>query len=295
MNNSVKACSISMRLQGLIALLRIKQWVKNVFVLAPLLFAGEFLNPQSVANAILTMLFFSLASSATYIINDIHDIEQDRKHPKKSKTRPLASGVVSVRSALTLLIIVLLTILVCAGLMMPNVLQIIIFYLLLNLSYTFFLKYQPVLDIFSIAISFVLRVYAGAIALAVPVSDWMFITTLCLALYLAALKRRQELSLSGTEGRAVLQKYSVFLVNRYAEMSATGALLFYAMYVMTAKPQLISSIPVVLFGLFRYWYIADTLDGGESPTDALLSDLPLLLTIITWVLVCGWVLWPVQG
>jgi len=295
MNNSVKACSISARLQGLIALLRIKQWVKNVFVLAPLLFAGEFLNPQSVANAILTMLFFSLASSATYIINDIHDIEQDRKHPRKSKTRPLASGVVSVRSALMLLIIVLLTILVCAGLMIPNVLQIIIFYLLLNLSYTFYLKHQPVLDIFCIAISFVLRVYAGAVALAVPVSDWMFITTLCLALYLAALKRRQELSLSGTEGRAVLQKYSVFLVNRYAEMSATGALLFYAMYVMTAKSQLIGSIPVVLFGLFRYWYIADTLDGGESPTDALLSDWPLLLTIITWVLVCGWVLWPVQG
>jgi decaprenyl-phosphate phosphoribosyltransferase len=295
MNDSVKACSISARLQGLIALLRVKQWVKNVFVLAPLLFAGEFLNTQSVANALLTMLFFSLASSATYIINDIHDIEHDRKHPKKSKIRPLASGVVSIRSALILLIIVLLTILVCAGLMMPNVLQIIIFYLLLNLSYTFFLKYQPVLDIFSIAISFVLRVYAGAVALAVPVSDWMFITTLCLALYLASLKRRQELSLSGTEGRAVLQKYSVFLVNRYAEMSATGALLFYALYVITAKPQLVGSIPVVLFGLFRYWYIADTLDGGESPTDALLSDWPLLLTIGTWVLVCGWALWPAQG
>jgi decaprenyl-phosphate phosphoribosyltransferase len=295
MNDSVKDYQISTRLQGLIALLRIKQWVKNVFVLAPLLFTGEFLNIQSVTNALLTMLFFSLASSATYIINDIHDIEHDRKHPKKSKTRPLASGVVSVRSALMLLIIVLLTILVCAGLMMPNVLQIIIFYLLLNLSYTFLLKHQPVLDIFSIAISFVLRVYAGAVALAVPVSDWMFITTLCLALYLASLKRRQELSLSGTEGRAVLQKYSVFLVNRYAEMSATGALLFYSLYVMTAKPQLVGSIPVVLFGLFRYWYIADTLDGGESPTDALLSDWPLLLTIMTWVLVCGWALWPAQG
>jgi decaprenyl-phosphate phosphoribosyltransferase len=295
MNDSVETRSRSVRLQGLIALLRIKQWVKNVFVLAPLLFTGEFLNVQSVANALLTALFFSLASSATYIINDIHDIEHDRKHPKKSKSRPLASGAVSVRSALMLLIILLLTILVCAGLVMPNVLQIIIFYLLLNLSYTFYLKYQPVLDIFSIAISFVLRVYAGAVALAVPVSDWMFITTLCLALYLASLKRRQELSLSGTEGRAVLQKYSVFLVNRYAEMSATGALLFYALYVMTAKPQLVISIPVVLFGLFRYWYIADTLDGGESPTDALLSDWPLLLTIGTWVLVCGWALWPAQG
>jgi 4-hydroxybenzoate polyprenyltransferase len=295
MNDSVKDCLIATRLQGLVALLRIKQWVKNVFVLAPLLFTGEFLNSQSVSNALLTALFFSLASSAIYIINDIHDIEHDRKHPTKSKKRPLASGVVSIRSALILLIVVLLIVLVCAGLVMPNVLQIIVFYLLLNLSYTFFLKHQPVLDIFSIAISFVLRVYAGAVALAVPVSDWMFITTLCLALYLASIKRRQELSLSGTEGRAVLQKYSVFLVNRYAEMSATGALVFYALYVMTAKPQLIGSIPVVLFGLFRYWYIADSLDGGESPTDALLSDWQLLLTTIIWVLLCGWVLWPVQG
>ncbi|MGZ8174565.1 MULTISPECIES: decaprenyl-phosphate phosphoribosyltransferase [Methylobacter] len=295
MNDSVKDCLISTRLQGLIALLRIKQWVKNVFVLAPLLFTGEFLNIQSVTNALLTALFFSLASSATYIINDIHDIEHDRKHPTKSKKRPLAVGVVSIRSALILLIVVLLIVLGCAGLMMPNVLQIIVFYLLLNLGYTFFLKHQPVLDIFSIAISFVLRVYAGAVALVVPVSDWMFITTLCLALYLASIKRRQELSLNGTEGRAVLQKYSIFLVNRYAEMSATGALVFYALYVMTAKPQLIGSIPVVLFGLFRYWYIADTLDGGESPTEALLSDWPLLFTIIIWVLVCGWVLWPVQG
>jgi len=295
MNDSVKNCLISTRLQGLIALLRIKQWVKNVFVLAPLLFTGEFLNIQSVTNALLTALFFSLASSATFIINDIHDIEHDRKHPTKSKKRPLAVGIVSIRSALILLIVVLLIVLGCAGLMMPNVLQIIVFYLLLNLGYTFFLKHQPVLDIFSIAISFVLRVYAGAVALAVPVSDWMFITTLCLALYLASIKRRQELSLNGTEGRAVLQKYSIFLINRYAEMSATGALVFYALYVMTAKPQLIGSIPVVLFGLFRYWYIADTLDGGESPTEALLSDWQLLFAIIIWVLVCGWVLWPVQG
>jgi 4-hydroxybenzoate polyprenyltransferase len=294
MNDSVKGCQISTPLQGLIALLRIKQWMKNVFVLAPLLFTGEFLNVQSIINALLAALFFSLASSAVYIINDIHDIEHDRKHPKKSKSRPLASGVVSIRSALIVLMVVLLILFVCASLVMPNVLQVIVFYLLLNLSYTFFLKHQPVLDIFSIAISFVLRVYAGAVALAVPVSDWMFITTLCLALYLASIKRRQELSLNGTEGRAVLQKYSIFLVNRYAETSATGALVFYSLYVMTTKPQLIISIPVVLFGLFRYWYIADTLDGGESPTEALLSDWPLLFAIIIWVLVCGWALWPVQ-
>jgi hypothetical protein len=132
-------------------------------------------------------------------------------------------------------------------------------------------------------------------ALDVPVSSWMFITTLCLALYLAAVKRRQELSQSGTEGRKVLEKYSVSLVDRYAEMSATGALLFYSMFVMSAQPELVITVPLVLFGLFRYWFVVEALDGGESPTDALLADWQLLLTVVLWVAACGWALWPVQG
>jgi 4-hydroxybenzoate polyprenyltransferase len=157
------------------------------------------------------------------------------------------------------------------------------------------LKRQPVLDIFTIAIGFVLRVYAGAMALSVPVSSWMFITTLCLALYLAAVKRRQELSQSGTDGRQVLEKYTVALVDRYAEMSATGALLFYSMFVMSTRPELVVTVPFVLFGMFRYWYVVEALDGGESPTDALLSDWPLLLTVVSWVGVCVWALWPTVG
>ena len=165
-------------------------------------------------------------------------------------------------------------------------------YLALNLAYTFVLKHQPVIDIFSIAIGFVLRVFAGAVALDVPVSGWMFVTTLCLALYLAAVKRGQELSQSGTEGRQVLKKYSKPLVDRYAEMSATCALVFYSMFVMSSRPQLVITVPVVLFGLFRYWYVVDVLDGGESPTDALFSDWPLLLTVVGWIGACLWALWP---
>jgi decaprenyl-phosphate phosphoribosyltransferase len=277
---------------GVIKLMRPKQWVKNGFVLAPLMFSGEFLNWSSIIHALMAVLLFCVASSATYVINDIHDIDRDRRHPKKSKSRPLAAGNVSVPVALALLA-VLYAVLVLGWFVAPRVVMVIAAYLLLNLAYTFVLKHQPVIDIFSIAIGFVLRVYAGAIALGVPVSSWMFITTLCLALYLAAVKRRQELSQSGSEGRKVLEKYSVSLVDRYAEISATGALMFYSMFVMSAKPELVITVPLVLFGLFRYWFVVEALDGGESPTDALLADWQLLSSIVLWVIACGWALWPV--
>ena len=281
-------------IRGLIALMRPKQWVKNGFVLAPLVFSGEFLDPTAIRHALLAMLLFCMASSAIYVVNDIHDIERDRQHPKKSRTRPLAAGIVSIPEALALLG-TLLAILAGGWFFAANVLHVITAYVILNLAYTFALKHQPVVDIFSIAIGFVLRVYAGAIALTAPISAWMFITTLCLALYLAAIKRRQELGQSGTAGRKVLGKYSMSLVDRYAEMSATGALVFYSMFVMSAKPQLAITVPLVLFGLFRYWYVVEELDGGESPTDALLADWQLLLAVILWIAACVWALWPAQG
>lgn len=294
MHDTVMARSPLAQMLGLIKLMRPKQWVKNGFVLAPLVFSGEFLDAGAVSHALLAVLLFCVASSATYIINDMHDIERDRRHPKKSKTRPLAAGIVSVPAALILLA-VLYAVLLWGWFVAPKVVMVIAAYLVLNLAYTFVLKHQPVVDIFTIAIGFVLRVYAGAMSLDVPVSSWMFITTLCLALYLAAVKRRQELSQSGSEGRKVLERYSVSLVDRYAEMSATGALLFYSMFVMSAKPELVITVPLVLFGLFRYWFVVEALDGGESPTDALLADWQLLLTVVLWVAACGWALWPVQG
>jgi len=279
---------------AILALMRPKQWVKNGFVLAPLLFTGQFVSMPTTGKALFAAFLFSLASSATYIVNDIHDLEHDRRHPKKSQKRPLAAGLISIPVALILLG-VLYAILLSGSFVVPRVMGVIFGYLLLNLAYTFVLKHQPVVDIFTIAIGFVLRVVAGAVALDLPLSGWMLVTTLCLALYLAAVKRRQELNQSGTEGRKVLEKYSVALVDRYAEMSATGALVFYSMFVMSARPELVITVPLVLFGIFRYWYVVETLDGGESPTDALLADWQLLLTVVLWVAVCGWALWPVQG
>lgn len=279
------------RLLGLLRLMRPRQWVKNSFVLAPLVFAGAFVDRYAVQQALLAMVLFCVASSAVYIVNDIKDIERDRRHPKKSRTRPLAAGVVSIPAALGLLA-TLYCLLIWGWFVQPAVVLVISGYVALNLAYSFVLKNQPVLDIFTVAFGFVLRVYAGAQSLAVPVSSWMFVTTLCLALYLAAIKRRQELGQRGSEGRDVLERYTVALVDRYAEMAATGALVFYSMFVMSAQPDLVITVPVVLFGLFRYWYVVEKLEGGESPTDALLSDGPLLATVAVWVGACMWVLWP---
>jgi decaprenyl-phosphate phosphoribosyltransferase len=276
---------------ALIKTLRTKQWVKNTFVFAPNIFAGKFLAIHAIGQSLLAMFLFCIASSAAYIVNDIHDIENDKKHSHKSKIRPLAAGKLKVAQAIYLLIALYL-ILAIGFLLQFNVMLVISAYLILNFAYTFFLKQQPVVDIFCIALGFVLRVLAGAVALQVALSSWMFVTTLCLALYLAAIKRRQELLQNGISGRKVLDKYSVALVNRYAEISASGALVFYSLYVMSTHEQLVITIPFVLYGLFRYWFVVECLDGKESPTDALLADWHLLATVFIWSALCLWVLWP---
>ncbi|AXN31880.1 decaprenyl-phosphate phosphoribosyltransferase [Vibrio coralliilyticus] len=275
---------------SLIRLLRPRQWIKNTFVLAPLVFAGGINNIELVSNSLYATFLFCIASSATYILNDYKDIDSDKKHPIKSKTRPLASGEVHPRHALILMSLLYSTVVV-SMFYSPYVTSIIIGYLILNVAYTLYLKHQPVLDIFSIAIGFVLRVYAGATAIGVPLSSWMFITTLALALYLAAVKRKQELTFTGRSSRKVLKHYNVDLVDKYAEMSASCALLFYSLFVISDKPQLVFTIPFVIFGIFRYWFVTSK-GEGESPTDALFSDFQLQLTILFWVLASAYQLHP---
>ena len=278
-------------MQGLIKLVRPKQWVKNSFVFAPLIFAGEFLHPDSVYSTLLAAFLFCIAASTVYIVNDLKDIEKDRIHPEKSKKRPLASGQVSPQSAIILLIL-LYIVLISFWTVVPNVIYVIFIYLALNWAYTFKLKHEPVIEIFIVAFGFVLRVYAGAMALTVPVSHWMFITTLSISLYLASIKRRQELLQSGSQSRGVLAYYSVTLIDRFAEMSAVTAVVFYSLYVMEVQPKLVVTVPLVIFGLFRYWYIVETLKGGESPTDVIIQDKQILLTVLLWVGCCIWVLLP---
>ncbi|GAB6043978.1 decaprenyl-phosphate phosphoribosyltransferase [Endothiovibrio diazotrophicus] len=274
---------------ALIRLLRPRQWVKNAFVVAPLLFSGAFVDPAAVVETVIATALFCLASSAVYILNDLHDRERDRRHPTKRLSRPLASGEIAPATARWLLAAIYGALALCA-LVKPAVMAVVAGYLALNVAYTFVLKQQPVFDIFSVAVGFVLRVYGGAAALAVEVSSWMFVTTLCLALFLASVKRRQELLGSGAEGREVLGRYTLKLAERYAEISGTGALVFYALFVVSTRPELVVTIPFVLFGLYRYWYVVEVCEGGESPTDALLSDRPLLVTVMLWVGACGWAL-----
>jgi decaprenyl-phosphate phosphoribosyltransferase len=273
----------------LLLLLRPKQWIKNLFVFAPLVFSGSFENFDSVVDAIIATVLFCVASSVVYIINDYHDIEKDRLHPTKSKTRPLASGAVS-KSAAIVLLLVLASILFVGGYFLTAALPIIILYFFINILYTFYLKHRPVVDIFTIATGFVLRVYAGAMAIDIEVSAWMFVTTLCLALFLASIKRKKELTGVGTAGRSVLNQYSVELVDKYAQMSSMGALIFYSLFVLSEKPELIVTIPFVIFGLFRYWFTVEQLDRGESPTDALYADWQLRLTVIAWVGCCAYII-----
>ena len=276
----------NIRLPELLRLARPKQWVKNGFVLAPLIFAREFHDMGAVSQAFAAFGLFCVASSATYILNDLRDIERDRSHPVKSWSRPLAAGTVRPATAIALLV-ALYAVLIAGVFWSPRTMAVIAGYLALNFAYSFWLKHQPVLDIFSVASGFVLRIFAGAVAISVPVSNWMAITTLCLSLYLASIKRRQELATSGDGSREVLRRYSVALVDRYAEISAVGALIFYSLFVMSANNERLGfTIPLVIFGLFRYWYVVEALDGGESPTDVAVTDKPLIAAVVLWLGVC---------
>lgn len=269
--------------------MRPRHWIKNAFVLAPLLFTGRFDDAVDLATTLAATAAFCLLASAVYILNDLRDIQHDRQHPTKRLTRPLASGAVPAAAA-RCLFFGLLAATIAVALFAPSTLFVLGIYLAINVAYSYGLKNVPVVDIFAVASGFVLRVEAGAVALHVAASDWMLITTGCLALYLAAVKRRQELAHSGSTGREVLSNYSLALIDRYAEHSATAAVVFYGLFVTTTRPALIPTVPLVLFGLFRYWYVVDTHQQGESPTDALLADRPLLLTIAAWGGACAWFL-----
>ena len=199
MNSNTSTAANKSVLLGLIKLMRPHQWIKNGFVFAPLLFTGLFLDLVAVSQAVLAFVLFSLAASATYVVNDLKDIEQDKQHPVKSLKRPLASGLVKPLQAKRLLV-GLYAVLLTGFWFQPAVMGVIVAYLLLNVAYSYYLKHQPVLDIFTIAIGFVLRVYAGAMAVSVPLSSWMFVTTLCLALFLASNAARWAGSLFAATG-----------------------------------------------------------------------------------------------
>ena len=276
-----------MRVPAFVRLLRPEQWVKNSFVLAPLIFSRSFVNTLAVQRATAAALIFCLASSVGYIVNDILDRESDRLHPRKRVRRPIASGEISVNVALVIALLLAIVVIAGAVAMSLKFAGAIALYMAVSISYSAWLKNLPILDLFAVAIGFVLRVWSGAIAISVELSVWMFITTLTLALYLAATKRRQEL-LSSTESadfRAVLQHYSVKLMDYYCEVAAVGTFVFYSLYIATVRPQLAVTVPVVLFGLFRYRYVMEIAEPHESPTDRLVRDPQILLCAAVWTII----------
>jgi decaprenyl-phosphate phosphoribosyltransferase len=274
---------------GLIRLLRPKHWIKNLFVLAPLIFSGMFTRPGLALLAIFAFMLFCVAASIVYVINDLSDVRRDALHPVKRLTRPLASGAVSITEARVVLVVLAALLLVGSFVSIPLV-AVLIGYILLKVFYSVWLKSIPVVDIFCVAAGFVLRVYAGAVAIDVPLSSWMLVTTLSIALYLAAIKRRDELEAQGDGARAVLGKYSIALLDRFALLSSVFSIVFYSLFVVTTRPVLAFTIPLVLFGIFRYWFLVDRGNRGESPTDALWSDRTLAVTVIMWGLFCAYLL-----
>ena len=278
-------------IKAYLKLIRVKQWVKNAFVLAPLLFSLKFTEAAALWQSLLAFAAFSLTASFVYVMNDILDRKKDALHPKK-KLRPVASGKISVPAALCVAVLML----VLAGAALyeiqnyKTVLTIVI-YVLLNVLYSFKLKQVVLVDVLIIAAGFILRVYAGAYAIGVSVSSFIFMATLFLSLFLGFTKRKAELLGSGSETREVLNNYSLAMVNQYILISATLTIMCYALYTLEPSTiakfdtnRLIYSVVFVLYGMFRYIYILDRKENAEDPTENLFSDKGLIGACIVYVL-----------
>jgi decaprenyl-phosphate phosphoribosyltransferase len=240
-----------------------------------------------VVSSILAFALFCIAASTAYIFNDIIDAPVDAMHPTKSRTRPIATGEVPLPWARAMCATGVVLVFGAFAWSPPTAL-VAVLYLVLNFAYSVRLKRVPVVDIFALAAGFVLRVFGGAAAIPVPVSSWMLVTTLSLALYLAVIKRRQELIDNGPASRSVLASYTVPLLDRYAETAALSAIVFYGLFSVTIRPRLNVTMPFVLYGLFRYWYLAESGGKGETPTELVSGDWQLILTVVAWAAVCIW-------
>jgi 4-hydroxybenzoate polyprenyltransferase len=278
---------------NLVKLARPAQWLKNLFVLAPLIFAGEANDLVAIGRALIATGIFCLLSSAVYAFNDLIDRESDRQHPLK-KHRPLASGAVSAGSAVAMIAALVIIGLVSAWLLGRPFFIAALLFMGLNLLYSLALKNLVILDAMGIALSFVLRGYAGAMAINVPVSQWLLINTLLLALFMAFGKRRHELTMlhtGATAHRKILSRYSPYLLDQLIAVTTPSVVVMYMLYTMSSEVSsklhtnnLYLTIPFVVYGIFRYLYLIHKEDKGGSPTEVLLEDRPLALTVLLWAL-----------
>ncbi len=283
--------------------MRPHQWIKNMFVFAPALFAKELFNLEIFINSLFAAVAFSLVSSAVYIINDFFDREKDRHHPKKRK-RPIASGQLpphlALAFALFLAIIVLLRVFFWNG----GVFAVLLVYFLINLLYSVYLKKIPLLDIFLVAIGFDLREAAGGFACSLYMSPWMFVVTFLLALFIAATKRRQEIANLGedaTEHRETLSDYNLPFLDNLISIITASTFISYVIYTLSKdikgkfeSQHLYLTTPFVLYGILRYLYLVYVKGKGDDPMEIILKDLPFQVNLVLWaaavfvILYFGW-------
>jgi 4-hydroxybenzoate polyprenyltransferase len=273
--------------------LRPGQWIKNLFVFAGLLFGGRLLDPVSVALATGAFVVFCALSGVVYLINDVADRASDARHPTKAR-RPIASGALAVSTALTVAAVLGATALAAAWWLGTAFGAIATAYVVLLGLYSGPLKHIVIIDALTIAFGFVLRVAAGAAVIGVPMSHWLLVCTILLALFLAFSKRRHELVLlaDGARGhRRILQEYSPYLLDQMIGVVTASTLMAYIFYATSAETaekfgtSLLSlTIPFPLYGIFRYLYLVHLKEGGGSPSEMLLTDRPLLVCVALWAL-----------
>ncbi len=276
---------------GLLKALRPRQWVKNVFVLAPLVFAQALTDTTAVGRALLAFAAFCCAASAVYLFNDLRDREQDRKHPTKQR-RPIAAGVVPPAVAGAAAAILAASALALVWPLGREVAAIVVVYLALNALYSLSLKRVAIVDVLVVSVGFVLRVLGGGAAIGVEVSAWLLLCTIFVSLLLAVAKRRHELILllsAAAAQRPVLDHYSPALLDQMMNVVTASSVLSYALYAVAPEtaekfhtPFLVYTIPFVLFGIFRFLWL--TYQGGSdlNPTEAMLKDAPFVLNLLLW-------------
>jgi 4-hydroxybenzoate polyprenyltransferase len=291
-------------LTGLLRSLRPSQWSKNVFVLAPLVFGQLLGNPEAVARVALAFVAFCAASSAVYLINDIRDREEDRQHPLK-RNRPIAAGILPVPVAyLSAAVLALLA--VGAGLRLgSDFAAMVVIYLALIAAYSLGLKQFVILDVMILSVGFVLRVLAGGAAAQVEVSNWLLLCTIFVSLFLAFSKRRHELVLLGEDAsdqRSVLSHYSPQFLDQMINVVTASTVVAYALYAVAPETQekfhtsrLVYTVPLVLFGIFRYLYLIYQKPRQRNPTEAILKDIPSLVNLALWALAVLWIVYLATG
>ena len=264
-------------------LFRVNHYIKNLLVFAPLLFTSGLSDLSKLVLSFKAFIIFSLIASVVYVINDLFDIKFDKKHPQKRKLKPLASGKISISFAyFSIAILSIISIFILLN--NKNLINVFLIYIIMNVFYSFFLKFIPILDIFILSFNYILRVYAGSVIIDVPLSNWMAITIFAGAIFISALKRRQEITMYGTSSRPVLKKYSINYLNKIADYSAILSIVFYCLYVISVNEKLVITIPLVLFGILRYSYLSESKNFSDSPIDEIIKDKQNLILVIIWLI-----------